>query len=125
MKQRYIIVMTVLFVIISATLFVTWKIMPAYSFAVLESGALLVYILSILSFMVVLRQLKKSPMAFTQGVTGASFLRLMVYMVAMLIYIVLNRTTLHKPSIFVFFGIYAVFTTAETILLSKMAKAVS
>jgi Ca2+/Na+ antiporter len=43
-------------------------------------------------------------------------------MTAMLIYIVINRDTIHKPSVFVLFGIYAVYTAIETVILSKTAK---
>jgi Ca2+/Na+ antiporter len=58
-----------------------------------------------------------------RGVYSASFLKLMVCMVSLLVYVMLNRATIHKPTVFVLFGIYAVYTIAETILLSRIVKA--
>ncbi|NDC40518.1 MAG: hypothetical protein EBZ77_03060 [Chitinophagia bacterium] len=78
--------------------------------------------LAMASFVLISKQMKQSPMAFTRGVMGANLLKLMVCMVAMLVYVVVNKDTLHKPTVFVFLGIYAIFSAAETTLLSKMAK---
>jgi hypothetical protein len=125
MTRLYIIIMTAIFCLLTAALYAVHIIWPTYNFVLLEAGNALVYTLSIISFLVVLKQLKQSPMAFTRGVTGASFLRLMVYMVALVVYISINRATLHKPSIFVFFGLYAVFTAVETVLLAQIAKSAS
>lgn len=124
LRNSYYLTMTCIFIAVSLFVYLLQSQIPAYNFLVLESCAALVFGLSVTSFLLVSAQMHKSPMAFTRGVTGATLLKMMVCMIAMLVYILLNRDTLHKPSVFVFFGIYAVFTAAETFLLSKIVKAV-
>ncbi len=46
----------------------------------------------------------------------------MVCMLGVLVYVVINRNSIHKQSVFAMFGIYAVYTATETILLSKTAR---
>jgi Na+/H+ antiporter NhaA len=55
-------------------------------------------------------------------VYSASFLKLMVCMIAILVYVLLNRAHLHKASVFILFGIYALYTIVETWILSKLAR---
>jgi hypothetical protein len=43
-------------------------------------------------------------------------------MTAILVYVLMFRSNVHKPSVFVLFGIYAVYTILETWALSKMAR---
>jgi len=68
------------------------------------------------------KQVDSRPQAFVRGVYSASFLKLMVCMVSILVYVLLNRTHIHKPSVFVLFGIYAVYTVVETWVLSKRVR---
>ena len=80
-------------------------------------------ILSISAYLMVQKQMdNNNPQAFVRGVSGASFLKLMVCMVSILVYVLLNRAHIHKPSVLIMFGIYAVYTIMETILLSKLVR---
>jgi len=96
--------------------------MPGYQLYVLETGNVIMAALSLSSYLLVQRSLSNNPQAFVRGVSGASFLKLMVCMVSILVYVLLNRTHIHKPSVFILFGIYAVYTIMETILLSKLVR---
>ena len=107
---------------LSGVLFVLYKFTPAYQFTFLESGNIIMLALTLGAYFLVRRQMGKTPGAFVRGVSGASFMKLMVCMVSMLVYVMLNRANIHKPSIFVLFGIYAAYTASETVLLSKMAR---
>jgi Ca2+/Na+ antiporter len=95
---------------------------PAYKFVALETGNAVMAFLSVISYLMVQKQLEHNTQAFVRGVSGASFLKLMVCMVSILVYVLLNRTHIHKPSVFVMLGIYAVYTMTETILLSKLVR---
>jgi Ca2+/Na+ antiporter len=95
---------------------------PQYHFVALETGNLIMAILTISSFFIVKNQIDSRPEAFVRGVYSASFLKLMVCMVSILVYVLLNRSHIHKGTVFVLFGIYAIYTVAETLLLSKLAK---
>ena len=125
MSSRYYLIMTGIFILVSIAVYFVQQAFPSFSFPAMEGCAGLLYGLSIASYLLITAQIKKSPMAFTRGVMGATLLKLMVCMVAMLLFIVVNKETLYKPTVFVFFGIYIVFTASETLLLSKMAKTVS
>ena len=122
MKQTFIITIVSIFICVSIALFVLQSSVPAYRFMVLETGNVVMFGLSLTAWFMVNNQMKKNASAFVRGVSGASFLKLMVCLVSMLIYIVINRSNIHKPSIFVLMGIYAIYTAAETVLLSKMAR---
>ncbi len=99
------------------------KAMPDYSLVVMETGNIVMAVLSLTSFMLVKKQSGKNAAAFVRGVSGASLLKLMVCIVGVLVYGMINRANIHKPTIFVLMAIYAVYAAAETILLSKMARA--
>jgi len=122
MKKKFIIVTSVIFVLLSVCFYILKTYLPAYRFVTLETGNLLMAILTLSSYFIVQKQIDSRPQAFVRGVYSASFLKLMVCMVSILVYVLLNRANIHKPSVFVLFGIYAIYTTAETLLLSKLAK---
>lgn len=122
MKVQFIIVTLVIFVLLSAFFYALKIYAPAYHFVALEVGNAIMATLSLSSYFIVKKQIDSRPQAFVRGVYSASFLKLMVCMVSILVYVLLNRTSIHKPSVFVLFGIYALYTTAETLLLSKLAR---
>lgn len=122
MKNKFIIVTVVIFIFFSAVFFAMHTYAPEYKFAALEIGNVVMAFLSISSYVMVQKQLDNNAQAFVRGVSGASFLKLMVCMVSILVYVLLNRAHIHKPTVFVMFGIYAVYTMTETILLSRLVR---
>ena len=121
MRNTYLSVTIIIFAALTIIFSLLMKVAPDYNFMVLEIGNLIMGALSVITYFMVMRRMYRVQ-SFVRGVSGSSFLRLMVCMVAILIYIVLNRTHIHKPTVFVLFGIYAIYTTAETLLLTKIAK---
>ena len=122
MKNVFMVTVCSIFAGLSVVLFALQSAVPAYRFFPLETGNAVMLMLSVITWFMVNSQVKKNASAFVRGVSGASFLKLMVCLVAMLIYIVINRNSMHKPSVFVLMGIYAIYTAAEAMLLSKMAR---
>ena len=122
MKKKYIITIITIFVLLSIASYCLNMYLPSYTLAVLIGGNLLMAILSLVSYLVVARQLQQRPQAFVGGVYAGTFLKLFACMGALLIYVMMNKATLYKPSVFVLFGIYTVYTVAETSVLQKMAK---
>ena len=122
--KKQLITLSAIFILLSIGLYILNKLIPEYSFGILETGNVLMLVLSFLAIYMVSLQTGKPGGAFVRGVTGASFLKLMVCLFAALIYIITNRATLYKPTIFVLFGIYIIYTTSETMLLSKIARTV-
>ena len=122
MKNKFIIVTVVIFIFLSAVFFAMHSYAPDFKFAALEAGNVVMASLTISGYMMVKRQLENNAQAFVRGVSGASFLKLMVCMVSILVYVMLNRAHIHKPTVFVMLGIYAVYTIIETVLLSKLVR---
>ena len=122
--KKHFIVIVVLFVLLNAVFFFVQKAAPEYDVYALAIGNLVMAILSIASSLIVKRQLSQRPEAFVRGVYGATFLKLFVCMTGLLVYVMVNRPHIHKPSIFVLMGIYAIYTAVETGLLSGTARKV-
>ncbi len=119
MKKRFVVTVLVFFVVMSGLLF---TLRHSFDFAALEAGNGIMALLSLVSFLLVKKQLDSRPQAFVRGVYSASFLKLMVCMISILVYVLLNKSHIHKPSVFMLFGIYAVYTILETWLLSKLVR---
>jgi len=122
MKIRYIVITSVIFVLLSALFFFMRTYAPAFHFTALLAGNILMAILSVASFFIVKQQMDSRPQAFVRGVYSASLLKLMVCMFSVLGYVVVNRSHIHKPTVFVLMGIYIVYAVMETLLLSKLAR---
>ena len=122
MRKQFIIIIITIFILLSAGFFALSMYVPEYSFRVLEGGNSIMALLSLTTWLMVKKQLEGNAQAFVRGVYGASFLKLMACMIAILVYVLLNRAHIHKPSVFILFGIYAVYTVMETWMLSKAAK---
>lgn len=121
-RNTYFISIIVLCLILAACIYGIKSKWPAFSFNVLMTGNVLMAILSFLSFVIVRKQMHDRPQAFVRGVYSATFMKLMVCMAALLIYVLIDRKNIHKPSLFVLFGIYAAYTAVETIFLQRVAR---
>lgn len=124
MKKYFIPSVITVFVVLSAIFFFLKKSAPQFNFPVLMAGNVIMAALSLVTFFIVTKQMSSKPDAFVRGVYASSFLKLFVCMVAIVAYVMINRPHVHKPSLFVLFGIYAVYSIVETTLLSRLAKEV-
>jgi hypothetical protein len=124
MKKSFIGASIVIFIILSILFYLLKTYAPAYRFNVLMGGNLIMLLLSVISFFIVKKSISERPEAFVRGVYGATFLKLMVCMASILIYALVNKHDIHKPTLFILFGIYAVYTGVETWLLSRQAREV-
>lgn len=111
-----------LLIILSAVFFWLKTIAPEYHFAALMTANILMAALVTISFAVVTKKLDGSPNAFVRGVYSSTFLKLFVCIAAVLVYALANKPDVHKPTLFILFGIYAVYTVIETVLLSKITR---
>jgi hypothetical protein len=122
MKQRFIIYIISVFAALTAVFWYMKSALPDYRFKVLMGANALMLVLSLISFFLVTREFKNKPHAFVRGVYAGTFLKLLSCMAAIMIYVMLNKNDIHKPTLFVLFGIYAVYSIVETSLLSKIAR---
>lgn len=122
MKNNFTIIVIVLFIILSAVFYWLKTTAPEYNYTALMVGNGLMAGLSLVTWQMVKKQIDQRPAAFVRGVYGATLLKLMVCLSCFLLYVLLNRQTVHKPSLFVLMGIYVVYTATETVFLSKLAR---
>ncbi len=122
MNRTFIIAVAAVFAVLSGVFFYMKTAMPEFRFNVMMGANILMLILSAASYFMVTRQIQNRPQAFIRGVYSGTFLKLFVCMTSVLIYVMLNKKDIHKPTLFVLFGIYAVYSVVETTILSKMAR---
>jgi Ca2+/Na+ antiporter len=124
MKTKFTLLPASVFSILSVLFYTIHQSNPLFSLTVLMGGNILMALLTLITYFIVKKQVDERPQAFVRGVYSGTFLKMMVCLIAIVIYAMLNRTTLHKPTLFVLFGIYAIYTVLETAVLMKLAKKV-
>jgi hypothetical protein len=122
MKKGFISAILIVFIALSALFFGLRQAAPEYSFSLLMGANVLMAVLSLIGHAIVTKQMRERPQAFVRGVYASSFLKLMVCMTGILAYVLINRPHIHKPSLFMLFGIYVIYSVVETWLLSRMAR---
>lgn len=122
MKKAFIVSVISLFIVLTIVFLWLRTLAPAYDFVVLMIGNVVMAALSLTTFFMVTKQMHGKPDAFVRGVYASSFLKLSVCIIAVVVYALVKRPDVHKPSLFALFGIYAVYTAIETWLLSRLAR---
>lgn len=62
------------------------------------------------------------PQKFVRGVYASMMIKMFICMIAILIYIVLNKKNINKPALFTSMGIYIFYTVIEVSGLMKAAR---
>lgn len=97
---------------------------PDYHFSILMIANALLAVLSLTNYLIILDGLKNdNPNALIRAKTGGMMLKFFVAIAALLAYIFINhRITVHKPTIYVFMGMYVVYAIVEAMTLSRVVK---
>lgn len=84
---------------------------------------LLLFAATFFSYLLSLQGLKATnPYAFVRAITGSMILKMLLCLAAALVYIIMNRDSINKPSLFTAMGLYLVYTFTEVSILMKQAK---
>jgi len=123
MRRQFVVAIIIILLVLDVAFRVLGNYDPQYHVTALEISNIIMASLSLAAYALVNKRIVgNNPHAFVRGVYSASLLKLMVCMVAVLAYVLLNRSHIHKASVFMMFGVYAVYSATETILLSRAAK---
>lgn len=122
MKRQFVVVTLVILLVLDVSFRILGRQAPEYHTTALEIANIVMAALTLAVFALMNKQIDNRPNAFVRGVYSGSLLRLMVCMVGILAYVVINKSKIHKPSVFIMFGIYAVYSATETVMLSRTAK---
>jgi len=126
-RQRFkgILPMLLLFVILNSFFFSGKNILQRWNAdqGVLIIGNTLLFILSLLSFLLAARAMNNpNPHVFVRSVYESVMLKLFVCIIAAFVYISLYKSQLNKPALFTCMGLYIVYTFVEVSGLMRMLK---
>lgn len=66
--------------------------------------------------------LSANPQAFVRGVYMSIMFKMFITIIAALIYVLLFKTKINKPALFIAMGLYIVYTVVEVTMLMKLAR---
>lgn len=91
--------------------------------SVLIAGNLILFAVSIASFLLTKRSLKSAnPNAFVRAIYGSFLIKFFVCAIAAFVYIMSARKEVNKPALFICMGLYIVYTALEVSALLKLLK---
>lgn len=122
MNNRLPIVLVLVCAALTALLIILFRQRPEYDLFALLSANAIMFVLSLAAWAILRRNVAERPQAFVRGVYGATMLRLFVCLVGIISYAMIKKPAVHKPSLFIMFGIYAVYTVIETMTFSQQAR---
>ena len=90
---------------------------------VLIAGNILLFVITLISFLLAQRGLKSSNThVFIRAVVGSIMIKLFVSVIAAFIYISIFKKQINKPALFICMGLYLVYTFLEVSILTKQLK---
>lgn len=123
MFQKFIVSTVIVCVLLATLVYYLYSQTPAYAIVALTTGNIVLAIISISSFAIVQNGIKSNnPQAFVRAKMSATMLKFFLCIAMLLAYIFANNRQVHKPSLFLFIGMYAVYSVLEAVPLSKMAR---
>lgn len=114
--------LTIILLVIAGICFGLVRMQPRFDLTTLLVGDLIMYALSMIAWAMMRKSVAERPQAFVRGVYGATLLRLFVCLIGVLVYALMNRETLFKPTLFVLFGIYLTYVLIESFVFSNIAR---
>lgn len=122
MNRNFLLLLLLLFLVLSGASYLFHLSNPAFRLPVLLIGNAAIGLVTLVSYLVAATKIQARPQAFVGGVTGASLLKMLVIIGLVLVYVAVLRDYYHKGTLFVLMGFYIVYTGAESISLSRLAK---
>lgn len=122
MNKRLPLIFAMMLVAIGVLLSTLLRSRPEFDLSALLAANGLMFVLSLLAWVMLRRNVGQRPQVFVRGVYGATMLRLFVCMIGILTYALIKKPNVHKPTLFVMFGIYAIYTIVETVAFSRQAR---
>jgi len=94
-----------------------------YDIAALLAGLAILAAVTFFSFFTISKGIQSNnPHALIRAKYTGTMIKFFTCIAALLIYIFVNERHVHKPSLFLFMGMYIVFAALEAIPLSRLAK---
>lgn len=125
MTRPFVISVIVAALLLAGLVFFLHSRNPAYDMTSLMIGNAILAGVSLTSFYIISQGMKtENPNAFVRAKLTGTMLKFFVCIAVLLIYIFVKEKIVHKPSLFLFLGMYVVYSAIEAVPLSRMAKKV-
>jgi hypothetical protein len=124
-KSKPFFSLALLFIFLNAFMITGNRRLEGWGFdqEILIYGNLVLFGATLLSCILALRGLKSTnPHAFVRSVMGSIMVKMLICLLAALVYILMNRDHINKPSLFILMGFYLLYTFMEVVILMKIAK---
>lgn len=125
MTDKFILWLAVVFVLITAALFSlqSWLVQTLHvHFEVLVTGNIALALITLISYSLNRKGMKaENPNVFVRSVYASTLAKLMLCAVGIIIYVVMNRSTVSKATIFLLMFFYLVYTVFETMHLYRIS----
>ena len=117
--------MIILFILLTA-LFITgrsWFAKNGIDNEVLIVGNLVLFVVSLVSFILTQRSLKSpNPQAFVRAVYGSFIIKFFVIVIAAFVYMQVAKKNVNKTGLFICMGLYIIYTIIEVSALFKLLR---
>jgi hypothetical protein len=101
----------------------TWLANKGIDQSVLIGGNLLLFLVSLITFLITYRSLKaKNPNIFVRAMYGGFIIKFFVVAIAAFIYIMVTKEHVNKPALFICMGLYVLYTFFEVSSLIRVLK---
>lgn len=98
----------------------TW----GWNFDVLLAGNLVVFIATLLSYLLLKRSLyAKNPQAFVRAMYGSFMVKFFIIVIAAFVYIMMEKKNVNKPALFTSLGLYFIYMFIEISVLTRLMRA--
>lgn len=122
MKKVFIISHLLVAIVLAIVIYFIEAKFPLFDAKALWIGNILLFGLSLLSLRMIKTTDGKSAQGFVNGVYASSLLKIVICSLSILLYVLLNKQGLHKPTVFSLLGMYFFYTMLDGSMLSNMNK---
>jgi len=123
MRRSFFLSVLIAVIVLAGLIYFLHQQNQAFDFWALLIGDVLLAAVSVVSFSIISRGLAhENPNALIRAKYTGALLKFFVCIGLLLIYVFINGRVVYKPSIFLFLGMYIVYSALEAVPLSKLAK---
>lgn len=122
-QRSFIISILLTAAILAGLVFYLYNNNHNYDVTSLIIGDIALAAISIFSFVTIVKGLKsENPNALIRAKYTGTLVKFFLCIALLIAYIFINHKVVHKPSLFLFLGMYIVYSALEAIPLSRLAK---
>lgn len=123
MQHKFVISVVTVCILLCGLVYYLYSQNPAYDMASLMIGNVTLALVSLLSFNIIRRGIRSgNANAFVRAKMTGTMLKFFICIAILLIYIFVKERVIHKPSLFLFLGMYVVYSAIEAVPLSRLAR---